>query len=103
MIKAEKKKAGREENERVCACRRRVEGVGIIEYLVLREEGASRTSFVEPGSHFYTLIIRGENGECCLRDVSRSRSAAVEFCLRFAREEVLPVNAEEVLEELLYT
>lgn len=102
MLKTEEKKNGRMGARCVCTCSREIGEAGRVEYAILSEDGASRAEYGTPCEVFYTLVIRGAGRECVLTDVAREEDEAISLCLRFALEEVLPVNAEEVFEELFY-
>ena len=102
-LKTEMIKDGRGNVRTVCSCRREVAGAGRIAYIIEEEAGESRALYGTPCERFYTLVIRGVGGECRLTDVAREEEEALSLCMRFAAASVLPVNAEEILEELLYT
>lgn len=62
--------------------------------------GIKYSLFLKEGR--YTVSIDGgENGYCCLPDVARSFSRAKEILELLAKNEVSPINAAEVAEELL--
>lgn len=100
MLKIKAKNAGRSEICEICACHREVEGAGHVVYCVVRESGKSRAAYGTSCEFFYTLLIKSESGLCRLTDVSREQEAALSLCSRFAAAGVLPMNAEEVYEDL---
>lgn len=63
-------------------------------YALVRESGGE-------GAWYYTLLIRMGEEECRLPDIGRTRAAAERVRDIFARGQVTPLTAREVVEELL--
>ena len=65
------------------------------EYRLLREMN-------EENEEIYSIAICGAGGESCyLRDVARHRASGIRLLMLFARAELSPIHAAEVMEDLL--